>query len=253
MDNIQLKKYKVNSQRQWHVSGGLPGGKVSRSREKCFACLYFLLRIHNGKQRPAGKWPPRQSSVPQCNSVHNISVGYFYQFDTFWTTRSWSVWPRLSTIYRASRRFKFRLVVDTEMQMWCCSFDRVACFHVDSKRMWPLKPKVWHLALKSYCSVVVLRLFENLIRITIMWQQLNVCVGPIFYSKKEIRKRQGNVFNVLWNFKYTYFYQYFCQQEWFIRASMLKDFILISDTAYLQILSIIVTETFSVSMQNVFF
>lgn len=86
-----------------------------------------------------------------------------------------------------------------------------------------------------------------------MWQQLNVCVGPNFYSKKEIRKRQGNVFNVLWNFKYTYFYQYFCQPEWFIRASMLKDFILISDTAYLQILSIIITETFSVSMQNVFF
>lgn len=34
---------------------------------------YFLLRIHNGKQRPAGKWPLRQSSVPQCNSVYNIS------------------------------------------------------------------------------------------------------------------------------------------------------------------------------------
>lgn len=34
---------------------------------------------------------------------------------------------------------------------------------------------------------------------------------------------------------------------------MLKDFILISDTAYLQILSIIGTETFSVSMQNLFF
>ena len=33
--------------------------------------------------------------------------------------------------------------------------------------------------------------------------------GTYFYSRKEIRKRQGNVFNVLWNFKYTYFLSVF--------------------------------------------
>lgn len=112
----------------------------------------------------SGKMAAASIICPTMQQCSQHICGYFNQFDTFCTTRRRSVWLRRSNIYRASRRFKFRLV-EAEIQMWCCSLDRVACFHVDSKRMWPLKPKVWHLALEvvlfSGCSKVVWKLNKN--------------------------------------------------------------------------------------------
>lgn len=107
---------------------------MSTSREKCFACLYFLLRIHNGKQRPAGKWPPRQSSVPQCNSVHNISVVTFISL-IHSGQQGGDQCDRDFIIFIEQIGALNFWPVDAERQMWCCSLDRVACFHVDSKRM----------------------------------------------------------------------------------------------------------------------
>ena len=53
---------------------------------KCLACVLFS-SYPQWNQGPAGKWPPRQSCVPQCNSVYNKNTAHlscvnYYEFYT---------------------------------------------------------------------------------------------------------------------------------------------------------------------------
>lgn len=56
--------------------------KVRRSREKIFACLYFLLRIHNGEAASSGKMAAASVGCPTMQQCSKHFCGHF-QRQTF--------------------------------------------------------------------------------------------------------------------------------------------------------------------------
>lgn len=69
------------------------GEKWEEVVRKIWLVSIFLFVSTIGKQRPAGKWPPSQSVVPQCNSVQSTSVVTF-NTDRLSQRVSWQMWQR---------------------------------------------------------------------------------------------------------------------------------------------------------------